>query len=239
MRLSIFVTVGTVVLVVGCATVQYPSVTQYLVHIDSLRGDTFQDRRTFSLFSGKEGVEATDLQFQEFANYVRNALTVLGYVEAQDPTKAGIAVFLNYGIGDPQTTYYSYSYPVFGVTGGGTTTFDASVSGAGGTSHISGVATQPFQIGVVGTKTRTESRTTYLRYIVIEAISVVSFTEKQQLIPVWKTTITSSGASSDLRVVFPILLAASQPHIASDTGKRIDVWVEVDDPSIWKVRDKR
>ena len=235
---NVFVLIGLVLTVIGCAITLPQSVPQYLVHVDSLRGDTFQDRSTFYLFSGKEGVEPTDLQFREFSNCVRNALTVLGYTEAKDPKQAGIAVFLNYGIGEPQTTYFSYSYPVYGITGGGTTTFSALASGGGATTHLSGSATQPLQFGVVGNKSKTESRTSYQRYITLEALSVASFSETQQKIPVWKTTITSSGASGDFRAVFPVMLAASQQYIAGDTGNRVDVFILGDDPAILKVLGK-
>jgi hypothetical protein len=207
------------------------------VNIDSLRGDTSKDKRDFIIVSGKAGVETTDLQFKEFSRYVTNALDNIGYERSSDPRKAGIVVFLNYGIGAPKTTYYSYSYPVYGFTGGGATKFTATTRDETSTKTVEteGEITQTPEFGVVGTRSRTESKTTYDRYIILEAASVARLIADQEIEPVWRTTITSTGASNDFRTVFPILLAAGQPYISRDTGKLIQTFIRGNDRAIFDI----
>jgi len=222
--------------ILACSTTPGPQKTFFEVDVSSLLDPAAASMKSYTLFPGVEGVTDTDLQYREFARYVRKALAEHGFVEVEEPTAAQIAIFMNYGIGEPETTYYSYSYPVFGMTGGGTSTISSSTFGSGGYSSTTGTISQSPRIGVTGIGTAIGSRTTYLRYLVLEAIDVASLRDNRKVVPTWKTIVSSSGSSGDLRRVMPVLVAAAQPHIASDTGHKVAVRVEETDPSVLSIK---
>lgn len=139
---------------------------------------------------------------------------------------------MSYGIGEPQTSYYSY--PVFGRVAGGTSTFTASTFGTGGVTRTTGTVTSPTRHGVVGTGTGT--RTEYLRWAAVEAVDIETFAKTQKIAQAWRTTMTSSGASGDLRRVFPVMLAAGQPYIGSNTRQQVRRVLTDESPKVVAIR---
>ncbi|MCH8960359.1 MAG: hypothetical protein IH820_03330 [Bacteroidetes bacterium] len=111
------------------------------------------------MYPGVEEVNAADLEYRELSRYIRKALVSNGLIEANDPESAELAIFVNYGIGEPKTTYYSYSMPVLGTTGG------RIVHDFSGPFKPS----TPGRLAVVGSRNVTGSRTTYYRYLILEA----------------------------------------------------------------------
>lgn len=195
----------------------------YHVRVDSISGEIPSDEKSYILLSAKEGVNVNDLQFQEFASYIKKALSKQGFTEAQEPNSANIAIFINYGIGEPQASSYSFSLPVYGQTGGGSSSFSASTYGSGGYSTTYGNINTTPTYGVVGTQSYSGTRYTYFRYLTIESIDFNEYRKTNKIQPLWKTTVTSSGSSGDLRQVFPVLVGASMPYIGTSTGKQVKI----------------
>ena len=232
-RSGLLVTVMAVTILVmaGCAAMG----PRFHVNIDALRDAEAPDKRTYVIYPGLKDIEATDLQFKEFSAYVHRALQAKGFAPAPEGGPAEIVIFLSYGIGDPQTTYYSY--PIFGQVGGGTSTFSASTYGSGGYSHTTGTVTTQPRFGVVGTGVR--ARTEYFRWAVIEAVDVEAFVKTQQVVQLWRTTMTSAGSSGDLRLVFPIMVAAAQPYIATSTAQQVRRILTEASPEVVTVRGEK
>ncbi len=220
-----------ILLVAGCAALG----PQFHVSVDALRDAQAPEKRTYVLYPGLKDVDANDLQFREFAVYVHRALQTKGFVPAQDGGPADVVIFVSYGIGDPQTTYYSY--PIFGKVGGGTSTFSASTYGSGGYAHTTGTVTASPRFGVVGTGVG--ARTEFFRWAVVEAVDVDAFVKTQQVVQLWRTTMTSSGSSGDLRLVFPIMVAAAQPYIATNTGQQVRRILNEASPEVVAVRGEK
>ena len=174
------------------------------------------------------------MQYLEFAEYVKRALKKQGFVEAGTSYQARLAIFLRYGIGDPQTHHYTYTVPTFGQTGAQTTT-NAWSAGKFGSFYQS--RTTP-TYGVTGSQTYSGSYVTYTRYIILEAIDLDIYNRNQTIQPVWKTKIVSTGSSGDLRAVFPIILAASQDYIGRNTESMIDLDISGDDPRIDEIKGR-
>jgi hypothetical protein len=175
------------------------------------------------LMPGTEDIKTEDLQFREYAHYVNGALKRCGLIETTNFEDAEIVIFLGYGIGDPETEHYSYSSPILGKTGGGSASYHGTTYGSGGVSTTSGTIHSTPTYGVVGTLTHSSSKTKYFRFLVLSAVDVASYKGEKKLVPVWETTVTSRGRSGDLRRVFPVLVAAAEPHIGTNTGKQITV----------------
>jgi hypothetical protein len=237
MRIKLLL-LAAVLLVSGCATMGPP---QFNVAISSLASPRAATEKTYILLPGNKGVTWNDLQFQEYAVYVMRVLAAHGFVPVKtlqkaDLEKADVAIILFYGIGDPETHQYSYSLPVFGQTGIASSNTYGTVSSYGGSASYSGTTTYTPSYGVTGYTTQTGSYTDYLRYARITAYDYQKFLKTKEQVELWKTTITSVGSSGDLRQVFPIMIAAASPYIASNTGKVVDVSLHEADPIVKAVK---
>lgn len=182
-------------------------------------------------------VDSTDLQFIEAKHYLITAMREQGYRPADSIQVADVALFLDYGIGEPQTSSYSYVVPVYGPMGGSSTTVTATTSGPDGTVHTSGTVTTAPRYGVVGTSTRTESVTMFTRHIIVSAVDLPTYRARRQIKENWRTVVVSTGTSGDLRRVLPVLFAAADPYLGKDTGHVVDLTIKEGDPRISAIRD--
>jgi hypothetical protein len=186
----------------------------------------------YSSLPGNKDVKADDLHFQEYAGYVHRALFDHGFVQAEAIEKANIAIFLSYGIGDPQEHQFSFSMPTFGQTG----ISSAQSFGTFGSGLFSGTTTYTPSYGVTGSQKVSGRYITYFRFMLVNAVDLDEFKESGKEIHLWKTTVTSSGASDDLRQVFPVMVAASKDHIATNTGKRIKIQIQENDDKVLEIK---
>lgn len=53
--------------------------------------------------------------------------------------------------------------------------------------------------------------------------------QSEETYKVWRTEITSTGYSKDLRTVFPVMVAASSIYIGENTGKMVQLEMYDDD----------
>ncbi len=95
-------------------------------------------------------MEQTSLEFIEFASYVERVLRAKGMQRVSEFGSADVAVFLSYGIGDPETSEYSYSLPVWGQTGVASSHTSGSVNTYGNSATYSGTTTYTPSYGVTG-----------------------------------------------------------------------------------------
>lgn len=232
-RFSLIATIvtGVLLLIAGCAAMG----PHFSVNVSGLRDIAAPEKRTYVLYPGLKDVDPNDLQFREFATYVHRALRANGFAPAKEGNPPEIVIFLSYGIGEPKTTYYSY--PIIGQIGGGMGTFSASTYGSGGYAHTTGTVTSFPQVGVVGTGTG--AQTDFFRWAVIEAVDVDAFAKTQKIVQLWRTTLTSSGSSGDLRRVFPVMVAAGQPYMATDTGQQVQRNLDDTSPEVAAIRGEK
>lgn len=217
----------------GCATMRQP---QFHVVVDSLASPAAQQKRTYLLLPGNNGVTWDDLQFQEYAVYVMRALNAQGFIAAKKTEDADIAIVLSYGIGDPQTTQYSYSLPVWGQTGVSSVHTYGTATAYGNSASYSGTTTYTPTYGVTGYTSHVGTQTTYFCYALITGYDFKAFKETGKQIQLWRTTVTSSGSSGDLRQVFPVLISASVPYLATNTGKQVSVQLYENDKIVRAVK---
>ena len=196
MRRRLIKALFLVTLLSGCAQ------TSFLVDVDSIAaGDS--GKRVYVILQAKKDMVGGDLLFQEFAPYVKRALTARGYREASSPEQAEIAVMLAYGIA--------------GGAAGSATEVHRDASG-----YVTG--------------TSTEQVTKYARLIIVRAYDFKKYRDTKEEVQLWQTTIESVGSSDDLRRVFPILIAASQPYLATNTSKKIRVTLTEEDDRVLAVK---
>ena len=111
-------------------------------------------------------------------------------------------MFLN-GIGRGKEELVSS--PVYGSTGGGTTTFSGSAYnyGGGGSTYYSGTAYSMPTFGVVGSST--SSVTTYTRQLAMDLVET-STLESKKSNKIYEGRVKSTGACSMIPAVMPEML---------------------------------
>jgi hypothetical protein len=200
------------ILVSGCATTPRP--VQIRAEVDGLASGDAQVKRRYVILPADKQLSPLDLQFVEFKGYVEKALMQRGYVKVEQMQEGDVVLFLGYGVGEPQVRQYSYSVPVW-----------------------NDFAFYPYgrrfmyypSIGVAGYTQRTESYTVYKRYMTLEAYDMSAHLQQQMPIQVWKVNVQSQGQTNDLRLVFPYLVTAMQPHIGTNTGHMQTVDIDESD----------
>ena len=96
-------TAGLLFILSGCSL-------KYSVAVDSINNRQQIKDKTFIIAAGNKDIKTNDLQFQEYACQLANALSHKGYkqVDHNNIEDAAIEIFLSYGVGDPQKHEYSY-----------------------------------------------------------------------------------------------------------------------------------
>lgn len=217
----------------GCATMGQP---QFRGTVDSLASSAAKEKHTYILLPGNKGVTWDDLQFQEYALYLTRVLNMQGFVSAEKAEDADVAIVLSYGIGDPQTQQYSYALPVWGQTGVSSAYTYGTATAYGNSATYSGTTTYTPTYGITGYATQVGSVTTYFRYALVTGYDFKAFKESNKQVQLWRTTITSTGSSGDLRRVFPILISAAVPYLATNTGRQIPVQLYESDEIVRAVK---
>ncbi|VUX45265.1 conserved exported hypothetical protein [Candidatus Defluviicoccus seviourii] len=224
----------TIAILAACSTKERPEfqyqqqshITQdqqkFHITIDSLASVSAPQYRTYILLPGNTGVTWDDLQFQEYAVYVMRVLHSRGFVLAHETQNAEVAIVLSYGIGTPEARQYSFSLPVLGQTGVSSAHTYGAATSYGNTATYSGTTTYLPSYGITGLTTYTGTVTEYFRYTLITAYDFKEFKQSGRQVQLWHTTVTSSGSSGDLRRVFPVLLGAAAPYLATSTGRQVE-----------------
>jgi len=218
-------------LLAGCA-----ARTDYIVIVDAISSVEHEQNSTYVLLSANEDVDIDDLQFREFAQYIHRALAARGFLHTENINEAELAIFLYYGIGDPQEHYYTYSIPIWGQTGVSSSTTTATMNFYGNTGYYSGTTTHTPTYGITGYSSGAGSYVTYFRHMALSACDIAHYQETQQLKEVWRTYVASTGSSGDLRRVFPIMVAAAWQHIGENSRGQVQVKLNENSPLVREVK---
>ncbi len=234
-----FIKVITAVFIIlssGCATLTNFGKVRFEVAVDSLASSPEVPGKTYLLLPSNNGITGADLEFQEYAEYLKRVLQTKGYVYTTSKEDANLVIYLSYGIGDPQSYHYSYSMPVWGTTGySAARSTIAQTDDDGNTTYKTYTSYVP-HYGFRGYRTYTDSVTAYNRFAVIAAYDYDQYKKDEKEIQLWKTTVSSLGTSDDLRRVFPILMTASVQYIATDTEHKVYETVFEDSDEVMKIK---
>jgi len=218
-------------LVSGCES------TRYLVGVNSINdGEKIMSTKKVIIFSGIKDITKEDLQFKEYERYVTKAFIKKGYVVTNNPEEADIGVFLTYGIGGPQEHTYNYSMPVFGQTGVSSAQTFGTVQGFGNSATYSGTTTYTPSYGIVGATSGVGTVVTYTRFMRLDAYDLAGYRESKKEKHLWRTDTSSTGTSGDLRMIFPVMVAAAAPYIGENTEKTIEINLEENDKRIIEIK---
>ncbi|MDD5138635.1 MAG: hypothetical protein PHY43_00060 [Verrucomicrobiales bacterium] len=210
--------------------------TSYRIAVNGFNDPKYAGGHSYWLLSGEDGVTVDDLEFREYAAFLRRGLAQAGYSESVTPDQADLAIFVSYGIGDAKAQAYSYSTPIYGQTGGGTYNFSGTTYSSYGSAMTYGTATQTPQYGVVGAQQFSGSTITFLRYLSLDVFDMKALQNEKKKVPVWRTDVMSRGTSGDLRSVFPVLVAAATPHFGENTKKQVVVDISEGNKQVQQIK---
>ena len=148
------------------------------------------------------------LEFSHYKPRIEQKLASNGYTVINNPSEAKYVAFVAYGIDEGKSGVVST--PIFGQTGGGTTTF----SSYGGSYY-----TMP-TYGMVGSSTT--SVTQYSRAIALDIVDAASIKEGHPK-KVFESRTKSVGACSAIAGVFDEILDAMFKDFPGQSGKTISV----------------
>lgn len=176
-----------------------------------------------SLDKDKEG----DLVFQEYRVETERALGARGLTVVGDGAEPDVAVFLDYGIGAPRTTTSVMSLPTWGQTGVRSSTTTGQVSSTG---SYSATTTYTPTYGVTGYQNIPYTTTTYTRHVVLTAYDYRHYLRTNEVRELWKVSVVSTGAKSDLRYIMPFMLASAAPYLGQSSGNTVLIKLDEKSP---------
>jgi hypothetical protein len=216
---------------VGCTTA-----TLYEVDVDSIA----QKDTSFSkVFVIPISNDAPIVQ-QEFKTYVERALENQKFEIVDSIKGADLVITFNYGMKSSQEIRSSPTYDwvapkAYGFEATTTKPYSQQSWNTSGTISEQGIG----HLEQTGSETYTEW--SHLRVIVIKAFEASDLREHEKKNPIelWQTTITSRGSSSDMRKVFPAMLAAGARALGHKTNGQIRVQIHEDAEPIKEITESR
>jgi hypothetical protein len=180
-----------------------------------------------------------DLVFKEFQLIVENALLNKGFVEAEDPNKPWMAILLSYGLGDPVVEERNDVLPIFGQTGVSSSFTTGTLNSYGQMTTYSGTTTYTPQYGITGYAPVSSKVVKHPKYIVLSAYEAEPDKRVKDLTKLWETNIYCDNGIDDLRRSFPVMVAAAQNYIGTNTRHEINVALYEEDPAVTSLYSKR
>lgn len=232
----------------GCASMSnsFSTLDRYVTEIDSYGNDSNLILKKYILFPDTDaGIKKNDLQYIEFANYVKKILKSNGYTEAISDDSANVIIYIKYGISDPSSYQVTRSVPHYGQTGVssinttsrttgssygsasgsvttyGSTTYGSASRNSSGSSTTNTTTRVTPTYGITGYSQQSHIQTEYTRHLSLTAYDLNYYKLNNEELMIWNTNITSTGSSGDLRKIFPILIIAGSPYIGKSTGNKI------------------
>jgi hypothetical protein len=217
--------VSLVYFTAGCATLQRATGvgSVFIVNVDAVCANVATRGHSYLLWPGEKGLTPNDLLFREYAKYIEPILAKAGYTRVVSAEQADIIVIADYGIGSPRVSTSTTSLPIYDFVGGSTSHVTVNTMTPYGSSMTTGTITEMPTYQQVGTRQVTNTSVGYMRYVVLRAFAAYRLETDRTPIEVWRTTITSSGSSNDLRKVFPYMMIAAQRYVGKQTAHSEEV----------------
>ncbi len=202
---------------------------KYPMVVDAYSRDTPQKRIAIVLPS-MPNVSANDLEFLQVKKLVEILLQKKGYKISTDANAIDTVVFVNFGVSKPQKETQIWSEPVY--------TYDFSnlssthnIYNARG-ANVGRVQSQGTSGGprYGGERIQSQTITTYIHHLVIEATDYAYFLAHKDVKPFWKVKVLEQGPSGDQRQVLPYMVFAAKGHLEGNTGNQVNFSVFSNDP---------
>lgn len=212
--------VAAMIILAGCV-----STDTLTVKINSLASPTVGYGKSYFVENADKLEGEAGLQFNEFANMVERALAAKGFVRLPMSLKdsADMAVKLGYTVSEPKTVAIVERDPIYGDVG------------------ISKIEKKDNEVvfhrerGVIGYDKSVRYETYYTYTVTVEARDAMAERTGAGVTNLWKTILTATTQSSDMRTTFPKMIAAGGIYMGLDSGRELTVDIEDNDPRLMSV----
>ncbi len=239
MKLQVILTLIIVFFLSACSGLRINVGVDSICAFDDSARDLLKElnvKKEYILTSEIKDVDQTDLQFKEYARYGERVLAAEGYVRTDDARSADLAIGLFDGISNPREHQSTVPFPVYGQTGISSSRTSGTVNTYGNYGTYSGTTTYTPSYGITGFVPITTTHVSYTHTIVLEAYDFNEYAKTKKWNSLWKITASSVNSCGDLRIAFPMLVAALKPYINVNTGKKISIWINENDKKVKEVK---
>ena len=214
--------------------------TRLTVQVDAIADPTDKPQGMHYVWVNQNpGGHNEDLFFKEFRAYFAPLLAAKGYQAVEKRADAQIEIRFQYGVSEGRTSFYTFTRPIYAITGGETVTYTETKTDTSGTTTTKGTVSIPIHHQYVGTVLESQSVTEFTSTAVLEAYRLEQATGQAAKDGVlWKTMISSTSSSNDLRAIMPALATAAAPYLAGNSGTQQTVRLKWDDPQIQQIRQQ-
>ena len=176
---------------------------QYQVTLDGISASPASQPGTYVLLPGDQKIGPEDLLFQNIAGYLQKALSRKGYRRTASLARAEQAITLDYEVSGPQIISRVHT--------------DYSAA--------------PYYNYWYYPNTYTSHHRVYTRRLLIKAYEAKSYNSPQRM-QYWRLLAVSTGSTSDMREIIPIMITAAEPYLGVNTKRQINVVINGDDPGL-------
>ena len=183
----------------------------YNISVSSFGRAAYAPGTTFAIVAGDEALRNGDPEFLDYAAYLNGVLIDQGLKPAPVET-SDLEISLKYGIGEADTRMV------------GSNSFGSAVAWTKSLSSFASNTSYAYD-------------TTFDRTIQVIAYDLAAYRMTKTWQILWKVQMVSKGHSSDIRMVFPYMLAAGQGYLGMDSGQTENIVILQNDASVQKLRD--
>lgn len=207
----------------------------FAVQVDSLAANAQPTGQSFVLASAMKDTLPTDLQFQEFAGYLNWALQEQGFVAAQDAQDADLVISLSYGVSDPIEKAEYFRQPVWQRNDLDYIYRPTYYGRRGDCPTEMGYFPVP-RYTITGYTQGSRTITVYNQFLGVKAYANGASKSSAAGTELWILNCQVTDERNDLRVVFPIMLAAAKEYFGRTSGRVIPFEINPDDPAVLELR---
>jgi hypothetical protein len=224
-----------ILLIVAAALLTTACATSFNTTVNSYAAEGLRPGQAHFILPS-DAAQGADLQFAEVKAALGRSLTQAGLRLTDAEEEAEVAVFVEYGIGDPRTETTVVQMPVWGQTGVASSTTTGTARTFGSTTTVNATTNYTPSYGVVGYNNMPVTNTVFDRFLMVEAYDIAAHRADGKLVSLWKVTVQSSGSSGDLRYVIPYMLNSAVPYFGRSSGRAVTVVVPEGDTNVEYIR---
>jgi hypothetical protein len=230
----------------GCSTLYKLDVTAY-------NNPNVDIGNSYVILSGNPDLPVSSPEFVEYASQVERALEPKGFtrVAGDDPSKADLGVYVSMAVSDPAKRYHTVQRGLYespyadesAATVRGSGQSGGSNDGSGGASQAK-MPTTPAPEMLSGVAENSFATTVFTKHLNLVAVDLQSYIkeieavgrEKAVPIEVWSVDIETTGQPSDLKEVFPVMVAAGQPYVGDSTDDVVQTKLSGSDQRVRQIK---
>ena len=190
-------------------------------------------QKTYYILHSNNEIQADDIEFKWYAEYVDYALAKQGYKKINDYDSASLLILIDYAISEPIN--YTVSTPVLGEIGTGVFETKKKIKKDGNETTITKESKEKKTIGVTGYKL--ENITEYVKSFNIYCYDLFDWRTSKKEKMYWKANVKTTNSSDDLRYSFPYLVYSASFYFEKNSVNQRELEIRKNGSAIKKFYD--